>query len=667
MVPVRVPRARGQVAARVLGALVLALCLLSILGAALSFRVEVDRYIHPEFFLPDLLLGLTYGPFGAYVASRVRHPVGWATAVIGLGFAASAAAIQWNLLAADGQLGGEALSASVAASAWLVGALVALLVLPWLIAADSPTPRALAITAVGAVVALLGGFVKFLERASGAPPHALASPELSAAAARLDGWLVPAYVVLAIPGAVHLIRRRARAGPGERRALGWVLSSVLVLAVSYLFLEVGLALGGTSLTAAAPTMFVAQVMLLAATFALVVRGESWTVDLAISRSVVAALLGGVVVALYIVIVWLGSRALPMADDTAGLVAVAVVALGVSPLRSWVQRRVDDLVFGSGARVTRLLDDLGRELGSGSGDDLLASLAEGLRGGLRLRWVEIAAVQPGPRAAAGEGGSEDRGHQLVVPLHRKGVEVGSVGLTAPPGQRLDPRTVRVVRQLSGLVAISLELATANQALELARLRLLDVRQEERRLIRRELHDGLGPSLSGVTLALAAIGNTSALRPEDAVLLKQVCAELDRRADDVRQMARVLLPPALEVGRLEEALGDLAVRFTDDRFQVTMSVAGADQLPEQHQVAAYHIAAEGVRNAYRHAGAHRCMVRLGAGDDGAVVLEVEDDGDGVDPQAAPGVGLSSMRERAAELGGTFQLASGVGGAKVTVTLP
>lgn len=658
-------RGVAQAAARLAGMLVVGVGLLALALAPLTFAAEAGAYIHPEFFIPDLLLSLVYGPFGAHIARRSLHPAGWALTLVGLGFALSALGIQWTVLAGEHGVAGEALAASVAASAWVVGALTAILVLPWLIVAGRPPRFALRCGGAGVAVAVLGGAVKFLEQPHGAPSRLFVPAWLADAAGVADSWLGPVCLLLALPGVVHLVRRTAVAREAERRAMGWVFCSVAVLAVAYVFFEIGLARGGVSLAAAASLVFVAQVVLVTGVFALVVREESWAVDLAISRSIVAALLGGVVIALYIVLVWLGSRALPLADDALGLIAVAVVALGVSPLRSWLQRRVDDLVFGPGADVSRLLADLGRDLGAAdSGKDLPTDLAEGLRSGLRLRRVEIR-VAPGDQLIAEAGAPAPA--SLTLPLLSRGVEVGRLGLTAPVGRRLDPRTVRVVTQLSGLVAIAVELATVNHALDRTRRRLLEVRQEERRLIRRELHDGLGPSLSGIALALAAIANTSDLRDSDAQLLDRVCGELSRRADGVRQMARMLLPPSLELGRLQEALEDLAVRFTDDRFEVRIEARGADRLSERHRVAAYHIAAEGVRNAHRHADARGCVIRLEIGDHGEAVLEVADDGHGVDPGADPGVGLSSMRERAAELGGTFDLASGREGTRVRVVLP
>lgn len=658
----------GRLAAYLLGAVVAALALVGIALSIATFSGSGPGadYIKPQFFLPDLVLGLVYGPFGAYVAARTRHPVGWALAVVGLGFLVSAVAIQWVLLVHEHPgLPGEATAVALVLGGWPVGALAGLLVVPWLVGPDRPRGLGAVGVLVGALAALTAGVVRSLQVPAGAPDHPFAPVGLSDLAADIGDWDVAVYVLIGLAGAVHLVLRRRRAPEGDRRGYSWLLGAVLLVAGGYAAFEIGLRLGGLPEAAGASLLVVAQVMLLAAVFALFLREESWTVDLAVSRTIVGALLAGLVLTAYVVLVWVLGELLDWSDQSAGVVVVALLALGVAPLRRWVQRRVDELVFGTGADASQLLADLGRDLATGTADeDLLDGLAGGLTRALRLRSVEVASSDPsGPRAAAG--GPAPARHTL--PLLSRGRQVGVLRVAPRSGQRLDPRTVRALEEISGLVAIALELATANRALDDARRQLLDVRQEERRLLRRELHDGLGPSLSGVALALAAIANTSPLRSSDAALLDQVCAELNRRADDVRQMARVLLPPALEVGRLEDALQELATRFTDDRFTVSVDVSGADRLPPGHQVAAYHIAGEGVRNAYRHAGATRCEVALRVDPDGSARLEVSDNGTGLDPAAAPGVGLSSMRERAAELGGSFGIVSAPTGARVTVVLP
>lgn len=238
--------------------------------------------------------------------------------------------------------------------------------------------------------------------------------------------------------------------------------------------------------------------------------------------------------------------------------------------------------------------------------------------------------------------------------------------APRGERLDPRSIRLLRQISGLVAVAVQLDEANGALENARSRLVEVRQEERRLLRRELHDGVGPALSGAALALAAVPHTSALSPDDTALLRRLGEELTDRAEDVRQMARVVLPPALDEGRLGDALRVLADRHSTSRFSVEVVADGADLLDGSRQIVAYQVAAEAVRNAGRHAGARRCRIRLEVRD-GTTRLEVCDDGAGIGADAGTGIGIASMRERAAELGGSIGIDGEGGGTRVVMMLP
>ncbi|WP_208055433.1 sensor histidine kinase [Actinotalea soli] len=649
------------------GGLVVLVGLASFVLAAVNLGDPPPAFeVHPEFFLPDAGLALVYGPAGALIASRSRHVAGWALLVVGLGFGVTALGIQYAVLGANrpGVPWWE-VGIQLVVTGWIVGALTALLVLPWLLGSGPIVGLRRVGILVGVALVALAGVTRFLSQVEGGPPNPVSGgTPVAEVAAAVDGATIPVYSLVGLGAAVHLLLR-ARAEPRERRRLTWAVVSVALLAVSYLALELGFFLDGPPLGVAAPVVVAAHVMLLAAVFALVAQ-PSWGADLAVSRTVVGALLTTAVLASYVLIVWALSHRLPWSQESAGVVAVALLALAVVPLRSWIQRHVDRLVFGSGAEVTVLLDRLGAQIGAASDErSVLEGLADGLRAGLRLRGVEVeSCVAHGPRVLSGRLGPSP----VAITLRSRDRTVGALRLSAPAGERLDPRTVRLLEQISGLVAMAVDLATVNLDLETARTRILDVRQEERRLLRRELHDGLGPSLSGVALALAAIDRTSTLEPEDAALLERLRQELSRRAADVREMARALLPPALEDGRLGEALQVLARRFSDGGFTVLVDAEAADEIDSGRQVAIYHIATEGVLNSYRHAGARQCRIALRhEGDGRGVRLTVQDDGTGLGNAAAPGIGLSSMRERAAELGGTFVIDSTGDGARLTVVLP
>ncbi|MDN6567190.1 MAG: histidine kinase, partial [Actinomyces sp.] len=155
-----------------------------------------------------------------------------------------------------------------------------------------------------------------------------------------------------------------------------------------------------------------------------------------------------------------------------------------------------------------------------------------------------------------------GTPLRQPLFLRGRPVGFLDVWVAPGRRPSATTVQVLERASGLVAATLELAQVNEQLSAARARLLQVRHEERRILRRELHDGLGPALAGAGLALAAIRNrTPQMAPPEAALMERLQEELTSRAEDLRDLARALLPPALDEGRLGEALEVVASLFTD----------------------------------------------------------------------------------------------------------
>lgn len=621
--------------------------------------------VHREFFVSDAAIALLYAPFGALVVAR-GHVIGWALLGVGVGYAITAFGIQYAVLGVDrADPPAYALVSQLVVAGWVAGTLSGTLVLPWLVGRDPPTGLRLAASVGGGVLALSAGLSRYLVQLDGAPDHPLASPRVSDVAERYDDRMVPVYVVVGLAGALHLALRSRRAEPSERRSLRWVMVSLVALTLSYLAFELGLSSDGPAVLAGALLLSAAILALPAAVFVLVVRQPSYNVDLAVSRALVGGLLTILVVGAYLVLVWFGGRFLPWSRESAGLVAVGGLALAVMPLRTWLQRRVDSLVFGSRADAGRLLDRLGSDIERGHGDmPILEGLVDGLRRGLRLRAVVVESDTGAVRVASGP---DTLYLPVEVPLRSRGQVVGRLVLEAPLAERLDLRTLELVEQLAALVAVALDLALVNTELEGARTRLADVRQEERRLLRRELHDSLGPSLAGTSLALAAIGRSSGLEPAQVAMLAQLQEELAQRSDDVRQMARHLLPPPLEDGRLGEALAQLGDRFDQGRFAVTVSADGADRIDSRRQIAIYHVAAEAVLNAYRHAGARSCRVTVDQGDAPDVRLVVEDDGTGVADGTRPGIGLRSMRERAAELGGTVLLEATDPGTRVTLVLP
>jgi signal transduction histidine kinase len=206
---------------------------------------------------------------------------------------------------------------------------------------------------------------------------------------------------------------------------------------------------------------------------------------------------------------------------------------------------------------------------------------------------------------------------------------------------------------------------------SRERIVAAREEERRRLRRDLHDGLAPTLAGagIKLDLARQGVRDDPAAAEA-LIDEARADVRSAITDIRRMARALRPPTLDAlgleGAVREQAADLASQARGGPVIIVDVPEPLPALPAAVEVAAYRIAVEALMNVVRHAAAQRCEVRLALGDD-ELQVDVVDDGRGLVAGTA-GVGTRAMRERAAEVGGDVTIESvASGGTRVAARLP
>ena len=207
------------------------------------------------------------------------------------------------------------------------------------------------------------------------------------------------------------------------------------------------------------------------------------------------------------------------------------------------------------------------------------------------------------------------------------------------------------------------------LQRARERLVAAREDERRRLRRDLHDGLGPALAGAALKVEAAENVLTSDPAAAAdLLERARSEIQGAVADVRRLVHALRPPALDELGLIGAVREQAERLSvGDHPHVEVDAPEQlEALPAAVEVAAYGIVLEAMTNVARHADARTCVVRISV--NGGLELEVSDDGQGIPIDYRAGVGMASMRERAEELGGTCEIEQVDGrGTRVHAQLP
>jgi signal transduction histidine kinase len=271
----------------------------------------------------------------------------------------------------------------------------------------------------------------------------------------------------------------------------------------------------------------------------------------------------------------------------------------------------------------------------------------------------------------EYGKKSAGEPLVVPLSYQQETVGELILSPrSPGESFSKSDLQLIGDLARQVGVAAHAVRLSADLQRSRERLVTAREEERKRLRRDLHDGVGPQLAALTLKLETARNLLSHDPKTAALMAQLSERARATVSDVRRSVHALRPPALDELGLVPALREGAAQYGQNGLQVSVEAPESlPPLPAAVEVAAYRIVQEAMTNVVRHAGASKCSMRITLDKEADVLhLEVEDDGRGVGEAHKAGVGAHSMRERAEELGGRCTIeALPLRGTLVSVQLP
>lgn len=463
--------------------------------------------------------------------------------------------------------------------------------------------------------------------------------------------------VTAVAVVISVAVRFRRGDAAVRAQLRWLLAIVLLLGVL-------VAVPLNALPALSDAASVLVTALLPVTLAVALTRRD---GYGLPRVLVYGALSTLLLAAYLAIVT-GAQSLfgTGADRAAAVGAAGVVAIAAVPLRLRLQHAVDRLVYGDRGDPHAALSDLGRRI-AGSPDDLLQEVVATVTRALRAPYAAVVlAGDSSPTAAAGQPAAAT----VAVPLSLRGNDVGSLVVAQrSPAEQYGARDFALLEDLARHISVAAHAAALTRDLQRSRESLVIAREEERRRIRRDLHDGLGPALAGVAFGLDAARNTLSRNPAAAdATLAELKGELQASIADVRRLVYDLRPPALDQLGLVPALEEYAARLSErGGLRVTVSASTLPSLPAAVEVAAYRIATEALTNASRHSGARRTFIDL-AVDDNALRLRVADDGVGINDNRSNGVGLAAMTERAAELGGTCSVAAREdGGTSVIAVLP
>ncbi len=500
--------------------------------------------------------------------------------------------------------------------------------------------------------------------------HALTNPIGIHALASLAVLFPVAMLLVAIVvvgGIGALVVRWRRGDPTERTQLAWVLWSVGMCAA--------VSAAAALVQAVSPyrpwldtVILVPWTLLVPLAIAVAVsRFRLYDIDLVVSRSLTYGTLILSLAGIYAATV--AAAGTLLAGAVPSLAAAVLVAVCLAPLRDRLQRTANRLVYGQRDEPYQALASLALRLeGQIPPAQVVAAVVDGVAKALRLPYVALSVPRPGQPdlvAARGQAGSEVFEAELV---HRDQT-VGRLAVSADRGQRLRGREQRLLLDLARHAAAVIASARLAVELEESRDRLAAVREQERRRIWSELHDGLGPLLTGVSFGLEAARNQVRGHPPAEQLLGELGGQVRDAIGDVRRMVQELRPPALAELGLGAAVDRQAAALAGAAgFEADVRTSGRfDMLPAPLELAAYRIATEAVTNAARHAKPKHVTVRIDATDD-AVRIEVTDDGIGLGDGHRPGGGLATMHQRAIELGGTCTITRDPrGGTIVAATLP
>jgi signal transduction histidine kinase len=638
-----------------------ALLLASVVGTILSglgWAWAVESYT-----LTNLVIGAGFLGSGSVIGwFRPGNRLGWLLLVCGLGHLTSATAAP---LVARGLASGwpetvTRLSSSVFLTAWQFG-IVGLFPLALLLFPDGrlPSPRWRPVSWL--IAAQVVAQIVFTLLDDEPVVSGRATTSIAATGLQLDVvWTLLNAVNLAVLLLVLLsLVLRYRRGPEQiRRQLLWLILAVLGL---------GVLNSQRWLTGDGPILPLLSFVLVPTAIAIaVVRHQLLDIRLVVSRAVLYLTVSAVVLAGYAGLVTGLSLLVPRdAGRWVAALAALAIAFAFAPLRARVQRLVDRAFFGARAEALSAAEHVARRLSPGA--DLDEVLDQARR---TLRLPFLALVRGGqPMAAAGEEIAGGERAEVVLAEGRSSAAALVVGLRRGE-RRLHPEDRRVLTLIGTPLALALHSADLADQVQTARAALVEAHAEERLRLHRDLHDGLGPLLTGAAFRADAASNFLRQDPEAAErLLGEVRAGVRQAIDDVRRVVYGLRPLELEKQGLVRSLQQrMADPERGDGTPVQLVVHAPDDLaglPPAVEVAAFRIVSEAVTNVLRHSTATRCAVRLSR-HESALCVEVTDDGHGGGPWT-PGMGLRSLLLRAEELGGRAEAGPTPSGGRVAAELP
>ncbi|HEY7668531.1 MAG TPA: histidine kinase [Actinomycetota bacterium] len=650
-------------------------------GTELPARFDVWGYL-PVF---DVVVNLGVPAIGILITTRrPENRLGWlflvAGVVIGLGGFSQAWAL-YAIYVDPGSLPAPLFFAWLSNWLWPIPVCLLIFLFLWFPTGHLPSARWRPAfwLAVAVLAVLLATSIIFATAAWSTPfvdVEDVTGPLVGPALVGFSITVILLPVSIAVAVASLIVRFRRSTGE-ERLQLKWFVSAAALVAVTLtatLFLN-------TPLTA---LLFdVALLCLYVAIGIAILRYRLYDIDVIIGKAVVYGLLAAFITVVYVLVVVVIGAAIG-ATEGLSLVATAIVAIAFQPVRENARRTANRLVYGKRATPYEVLSGFSEQLGETyAGEELLPRmarlLAEGTGASEATVWLRVGSeMRPAARWPAGNGHAErsvrlagdelpafPEGETAVAVRHGRDL-LGALTVAKPANEPLRPHEEQLVADLAAQAGLVLENFRLIEDLRSSRKRLVEAQDEERRRLERNIHDGAQQQLVAlavkVRLAEGLVG-TDAERERDA--LRQILDETQETLENLRDLARGIYPPLLADRGLAAALESQARKCS---VPVTVEADGLGRYPPEVEAAVYFCVLEALQNVAKYAEASHVRVLVREWE-GSLDLSVMDDGRGFDRDTTPlGMGLLSMSDRLAAIGGTFDVKSRPGhGTNVVGRIP
>jgi signal transduction histidine kinase len=633
-----------------------------------------------------------FASVGALLAwKRPANPIGWLLCATGLSYAAGA----FGLLLL--QFPPTRIWAHWMGWIWLFGVGFVVFVLLLFPTGTLPSRRWRLVTwaaAAGLAAWVLGNAFAPAIITAGSPP--LDNPiGVGGLAGHLFQFLAVGGAALngaaGLAALVSLVFRYRRAPAVEREQLKWLVYAgglIVAAVIAEIPIERILGPGDAAVNLQNATSSGAVALVPVAIGIAIFRYHLYDIDLVINKTLVYGALAVFITGVYVaIVVGIGSLAQHGVRPSLALsiAATAVVAIAFQPVRAWVQRLANRLVYGRRATPYEVLADFaGRMAGAYAAEDLLPRmariLAEGTgatRADVWLKSGEVfhdgatwpAGAPPLPPAPATADVPAYLAADRILPVRYEGEVLGALSVSKRPGEALTPTEGRLLADLAGQVGLVLknvglrdQLLARLEEIRASRLRLVAAQDAERRRIERNIHDGAQQQLVALAIKLSI---TESMIGTDTEGEREMLAELRQDAAgavaDLRDLARGIYPPLLASKGLVAALEAQAGKAP---VPTAVTADGVGRYPQDLEAAVYFCVLEALQNVAKYAGAARAEVRLAdSGYD--LTFEVTDDGAGFDPESRGyGTGLQGMTDRLHAHGGSLDVRSAPGAGTTVV---